>query len=323
MSSWTWHGGGLEAARRQFGDADWMDLSTGINPHPWPGAASLAIDWRRLPEPHALAGLETVAADYFGLSPRHVCAVPGTEAGLRLAGRLVGGRAAYRTPGYRTHRQMIAGAAPVTEASLEAYSGTLILANPNNPDGAVLATEWLVDLLDRRAANAWMLLDEAFVDADPRLSLASAIDDTRRLAIFRSFGKFFGLAGARLGFVLGPAWLIEAVRAALGAWPISAAAIAIGTAAYRDAEWIEATRAELRTRAAALDATLARAGHRAIGRCPLFRLVEVADGMALFERLAVQGILTRPFAEQPCWLRIGLPADRAALARLEAALAHG
>src|SRR3546814_14178438 len=82
---WTWHGGSLEAAKREFGDGDWIDLSTGINPHPWPGAA-MTFDWRRLPDPEHLARLERVAADYFGVGSGHVCAVPGSEIGLRLVG---------------------------------------------------------------------------------------------------------------------------------------------------------------------------------------------------------------------------------------------
>ncbi|MFS2108952.1 aminotransferase class I/II-fold pyridoxal phosphate-dependent enzyme [Sphingomonas sp. Sphisp140] len=320
MTSWTWHGGGLEAARRQFGGDDWLDLSTGINPHPWPGTDGLAIDWQRLPEPHALAALEAVAAGYFGLDPRHVCAVPGTEIGLRLVGGLIGGTARYIAPTYRTHGEMIADATPT--ALDEAGSGTLILANPNNPDGRILPPTRLLELLDARADAGWLLLDEAFADVDPALSLAGAIDDARRLVIFRSFGKFFGLAGVRLGFVLGPAPILDTVRAALGAWPVSAAAITIGTAAYRDRAWIETMRDQLQSEAEALDAILTGAGHRPTGACPLFRLIEVSEGMALFERLAGHAILTRPFAGQPRWLRIGLPGD-GGLARLEAALAHG
>jgi cobalamin biosynthesis protein CobC len=317
-ASWTWHGGGLEAARAHFGGTDWLDLSTGINPHPWPGTEALAIDWQRLPERHELAELEAAAADCFGLDPRHVCAVPGTEVGLRLAGSLIGGSAHYAAPTYRTHGEMIAGARPTTLDA--AVAGTLILANPNNPDGRALAPAQLLDLLDRRAPDGWLLLDEAFADTDPALSLASAIDDTRRLMVFRSFGKFFGLAGVRLGFVLGPQPMLDSIRATLGAWPISAAAIAIGTAAYRDRAWIGTTRTRLQDEAATLDATLVGAGYQATGACPLFRLIETPDGMALFEQLARHAILTRPFAEQPHWLRIGLPPCTDALDRLEAAL---
>jgi cobalamin biosynthesis protein CobC len=320
MTRWTWHGGGLDAARRHFGAGDWLDLSTGINPHAYP-TADIAIDWHRLPEPEALAALEAAAAAYFGCAPANLCAVPGTEVALRLVGQQIGGRAHHRTATYRTHAEMIAGARPA-EITTQTR-GTLVLANPNNPDGFVLTPDHLRSLLDSREEGEWLLLDEAFADTDPSLSLAGEIADNRRLAIFRSFGKFFGLAGLRLGFVLGPRAMLAPIRAVLGAWPLSAAAIAVGTRAYQDTAWIGATRTRLLAEAAALDACLAAAGHSPIGACPLFRLIDTPDAQTLFERFARHLILTRPFAEHPRWLRLGLPPGPQALHRLTEALAHG
>lgn len=319
---WTWHGGALAAAQRHFGgDADdWIDLSTGINPNPWPHADQIAIDWQRLPEPEALAALEAAAADVFGVDPVHVCAVPGSEIGLRLTGRLIGGAARHIAPAYRTHGAMIAGSDAIGWDDTARHDATLILANPNNPDGRRITPEALSALLDQRDAGSWLLVDEAFADCDPTASIAPRVGDAARLVVFRSFGKFFGLAGVRLGFVLGPQALLARLRELLGAWPVSAPAVAIGTAAYRDASWIATTRAELPHRAATLDALLARRGYTAIGACPLFRLIETRDAAALFDRLAHARILTRPFAERPDWLRLGLPADAAARTRLEAAL---
>jgi cobalamin biosynthetic protein CobC len=318
---WTWHGGGLEAAKRRFGGDDWIDLSTGINPHPWPGAATMAFDWQRLPDTQDLARLEAVAAGYFGVDASHVCAVPGTEIGLRMTGALIGGPAQHIAPGYRTHRAMIAGSTAVGSPDAGDPAGHLILANPNNPDGHTLAAGAMQDLLERR--SGWLLVDEAFADAGPASSIAASVSDGRRLIVFRSFGKFFGLAGVRLGFVLAPSDIVAALRERLGAWPLSAAAIAIGTVAYADTGWIAAARQRLGEEAAALDAMLVRRGHRPAGACPLFRLIEVDRAHALFERLARRAILTRPFADEPRWLRLGLPADAGALARLDAALADG
>jgi cobalamin biosynthetic protein CobC len=319
---WTSHGGGVVSARRHFGDGDWIDLSTGINPHPWPGAADMAFDWQRLPEPEALAALESVAASHFGVDPRHVCAVPGSEIGLRLVGALIGGPAQHIAPGYRTHGAMIAGSA-ATMFDAVRDGGTLILANPNNPDGRVIDRNAMQLLLRRRGSDGWLLVDEAFADADPAASVAAAVSDAQRLVVFRSFGKFFGLAGVRLGFVIAPHAIIVALRDRLGAWPLSAAAIAIGCAAYADHAWTAATRERLPRDAAALDAVLTAHRHQPIGSCPLFCLIAVDDARALFERLARRAILTRPFADQPRWLRIGLPADADALAQLETALADG
>lgn len=320
---WTWHGGGLETARRHFGAGDWIDLSTGINPHPWPRTADMAFDWQRLPDPVALAQLEAVAAVFFGVDACHVCAVPGSEIGLRLTGTLVGGPARHFVPSYRTHGEMIADCAPIELEAARRHDGTLILANPNNPDGRLTGAAAMQVLLSARGADDWLLVDEAFADVDPTMSVTALVDDGQRLIVFRSFGKFFGLAGVRLGFVIAPQTIVAALRERLGAWPLSAAAIAIGTAAYADRDWIAATRARLPADAAALDAMLTHQGHRPIGDCPLFRLIEVDDAQALFERLARRAILTRPFADQPRWLRIGLPANADTRARLEAALADG
>ena len=313
---WTWHGGGLEAARQRFGDGPWLDLSTGINPYPW--QSDVAIDWRRLPEEGSLAALERSAAAQFGADPAMVCAVPGTELGLRLVGGLLPGKAAWVAPTYGTYAEMFgAGRAIDVDDLAAADDDVLLVTNPNNPDGRLLSRERLLALLDR---NGWLLLDEAFAEATPEASLADLVGGDRRLIVFRSFGKYFGLAGLRLGFVIAPPAILAPLRRLLGAWPVSAAAIAIGTAAYRDTAWIAAMRVRLRDEAAALDALLDRCGFAARGASPLFRLIECDDGLALFDRLGGHFILTRPFAQQPRSLRIGLPADAEGYDRLEAAL---
>ncbi|MDF0542126.1 aminotransferase class I/II-fold pyridoxal phosphate-dependent enzyme [Sphingobium sp. H39-3-25] len=320
-SPWTFHGGRVEDARVRYGGARWLDLSTGINPHAWPTESLLPVDWRALPDENALKAMEEAAADYFGLSPRHLCAVPGTEIGLRLLGQLLPGPAAHVAPCYRTHGEMFAQSMVTDASGIGDHLGTLILANPNNPDGREIAPDRLIARIDApQTAGHWLIVDEAFTDTSPDISLASAVDNDRRLVICRSFGKFFGLAGVRLGFILGPESLIAQLRATLGAWPISAAAIAIGHAAYGDRSWIAAMRERLHADAAALDAVLLRHGLSPIGACPLFRLIETPDAMALFDRLARRAILTRPFDSHPRWLRLGLPGSPEALARLDEAL---
>src|SRR3546814_11363126 len=99
---------------------------------------------------------------------------------------------------------------PITFDELEnASGGTVILANPNNPDGRTIMPDFLADRLGRLSASSgWLVVDEAFADAVPEASLATQVRDNQRLILFRSFGKFFGLPGVRLGFVLGPRSLI-------------------------------------------------------------------------------------------------------------------
>ena len=323
MSAFTSHGGRLADARALYGGDDWIDLSTGISPFTWPGGDHLAVDWRHLPDPHDLAVMEAMAAACFGVHPDNLCTLPGSEAGLRLVGRMLDMPGRWLVPSYRTHGEIFTQGAPMRAGEEPPREATaLLLANPNNPDGRILPPARLLQWLDRlEDAGGWLIVDEAYADAVPACSLAGMVGNERRLILLRSFGKFFGLAGVRLGFLLGPRAVVAQVRRMMGEWPVSAAAIAFGTAAYRDRNWINETVVTLEEQAAKLDGVLAR--HRLQGRggCSLFRLVEVDDGLTLFDRLARRSILTRPFDEDRRWLRLGLPADAAALARLDRALA--
>ena len=332
MDGWLIHGGRLEAARAAWPDAPepWLDLSTGINPHSWPVVRAGTIDWHRLPGEAALARLEEVAAVAFGVMPEWVCALPGSEIGLRLFATLgLPGPVRYQAPGYRTHAEAFAVAAPVPAGALleEAErGGTILLANPSNPDGFVhkpAALAALAEALTRRGGQ--LIVDEAFADAIPGTSLLPhmARGEAVGAVVLRSFGKMFGLAGVRLGFaVAAPEWL-AGLRRRLGSWPVSTAAIVIGTAAYGDVEWIAETQARLVKECGRLDTVLCSHGLHPQGGSPLFRLLRTPGADALFERLARQGILTRPFDYAPDWLRLGLPGDAEALARLDRALGHG
>lgn len=324
MSGFTWHGGRLAEARAYYGGDRWIDLSTGINPEAWPGADALPVDWRGLPDPEQLRDLEAAAAAHFGVGPGQLCTVPGSEMGLRLIGRLIDLPARYFVPSYRTHGEIFADSRAIADlAGPPEEPVALLLANPNNPDGRVVPAArlrlWL-DWLEREAG--WLIVDEAYADALPDCSMAGEAGDDRRLILLRSFGKFFGLAGVRLGFLIGPRWLVAQARSLLGEWPVSAAAVTFGRAAYRDRSWIEATVAGLRQRAAGLDLLLAKHGLAGRGDCPLFRLIEVEDGFALFDHFARHAILTRPFEENRRWLRIGLPRDEEERMRLDEALAN-
>src|SRR3546814_12080479 len=98
---WTFHGGRLSEARSVYGDGaePWLDLSTSINPHCWPGVRDLPIDWRALPDERSLIELEAAAAACFSVHPYYLCALPGTELGLRLLGDVQIGRAWCRDRG--------------------------------------------------------------------------------------------------------------------------------------------------------------------------------------------------------------------------------
>ncbi|NYD91847.1 aminotransferase class I/II-fold pyridoxal phosphate-dependent enzyme [Sphingomonas melonis] len=304
------HGGRVAAARAAFGGADWIDLSTGIAPWAWPAAALPGLD--RLPEPAEIAALEAAAARAFGVADAaRVVAVPGTDLAMRLLAPLIGARApAVRHPGYAGHRAAWPDAELVADGP--GAHDLFVLASPANPDGRVADPAALRAL----AGRVTVLLDEAYADPAPGL----CPDASDRLIVLRSFGKFYGLPGLRLGFVVAGAGIAGGLRAMLGDWPVSSPAVAIGTAAYRDAAWRRAQASRMAEAGALLDGVLADAGLTLAGSAPLFRLVACDDAARLFETLARHAILTRPFADRADRLRIGLPRGAAALTRLAAAL---
>ncbi len=188
----------------------------------------------------------------------------------------------------------------------------IVLASPPIPMAESSIRRWR----GRIAGRMTLLVDEAYADPEPCLS-AMPWDG---LVTLRSFGEFYGLPGLRLGFAIAAAPLAERLRALLGDWPISAPAIAIGTAAYRDRAWREAQARRIAEQGAALDAILEEAGLVKSGGAALFRLVACEDAEGLFRHLAGRAILTRPFAGRPDRLRIGLPRDGEETDRLASAL---
>lgn len=324
MAALTHHGGRIDAAMALFPNAPapWLDLSTGINPVSWTPPAGMTINAGPLPDRGALARLEALAAAHFGVMPERVAAVPGSEMALRLLPLLgVAQPMIAVRPSYGTHGAV--ASVRVDHATLDDWAGRaggLLIANPNNPDGVHRSPEHLARLAQaQERAGGWLLLDEAFADAMPGPGFAG----DEQVVVLRSFGKFFGLAGMRLGFVIAAPGILARLRELLGDWPVSTHAILWGSAAYADREWIAATRIALVERARALDAVLARHGLVAQGSCPLFRMVETPEASGLFRRLAAAGILVRPFADAPERLRFGVPAAEAELERLDKALRHG
>ncbi len=320
------HGGALAAAAARYGIAgsDWLDLSTGINPAPYPLPALDPADFARLPDPAALAGLIAAARRAYGVADEAaVVPLPGSDLGLRLLPLLrQTGRVAVLSPTYSGHAEAwrASGHAVTPVATLTEAEGAdvVVLANPNNPDGRRSGRDAILKVLAHLPSDGLMLVDEAFADLEPALSLAPDLGDPR-LVLLRSFGKFYGLAGLRLGFALGSGSTVRRLSALVGDWPLSGPAITVGTCALGDANWQAATRLRLAEGRARLDAMLARHRLEVAGGTDLFRLVRSAEARALHEGLARQGIWTRIFADLPGAIRFGLPPEDG-FDRLERAL---
>jgi cobalamin biosynthetic protein CobC len=320
------HGGRLRAAAHHFAIplSDWLDLSTGINPLGWPVPPLPAEVWQRLPEDDD--GLEAAARDYYGAP--ELLPVAGSQAAIQALPRLrAPSRVAVLTPGYAEHaaawraagHQVRATTAAGIESILQDIE-VLVVIHPNNPTGERFASGQLHAWHQRLSARGgWLVIDEAFMDATPAHSLA-AQTLAPGLIVLRSLGKFFGLAGLRVGFVLASPALLAQLRARLGPWSVSNPARWVATAALRDHAWQQATRQRLHAAGARLTALLEHQGFEVSGSCAHFAWMRSFQAQALWSALARQGILTRLFCE-PASLRLGLPGSPQDWHRLEQALA--
>jgi cobalamin biosynthetic protein CobC len=328
-ASVTDHGGSLARARALFPHAPepWVDLSTGINPHSYPLFDLPATSFLRLPEPGRIGQLAVVAATAYGApSVSHVVPAPGTQILLPLVAALVpAGRAFVLSPTYAEHRRTAAltGHEVHEVAEFEALfdADIAILVNPNNPDGRVVERSRLLSLAESmRRKGGLLVVDEAFMEVGPREQSVAGDVASGGLVVLRSFGKFFGLAGVRLGFALATERQVEHLGAMLGPWAVAGPALELGLKALGDSSWQEAMRARLAQEAGALDVLFARYGLPVIGGTSLFRFLRLTEAQSLFEAFGRRGILLRNFAERPHDLRVGLPADSREMGRIEAAL---
>ena len=308
------HGGGLDAAAEEFGGArsDWLDLSTGINPESYPisDLDLTAHDWTALPDQGADAALCAAARRFWQVPAQaDILAVPGCSAAiaqipaLQNSGQAEIARRSYNehAAAFRFHGWQVEDLSPSPAAR--------VVVHPNNPTGTFQPQITPAPLT---------VIDESFCDVAPAQSHIAQAKQPGHI-ILKSFGKFWGLAGLRLGFAIGDPELIDALRQRLGPWPVSGVALKIGAAALTDATWADQTRARLATDAERLDQLMQRKNARPMGACLLFRTYEVADARQLHHHLAQRKIWTRVFPYSQTWIRLGLP-PQDQWERLEAAL---
>ncbi|WP_428429084.1 threonine-phosphate decarboxylase CobD [Pararhizobium sp.] len=322
------HGGGVTEAAAVYGGKpeDWLDLSTGINPNPvtLPNVPMQA--WHRLPDRHLVDSARHAAAKYYCSADILPLPVPGTQSVIQLLPRLVtpGRRIAIFGPTYGEYARAVISAGFVideisTPDQLRPDHGLAVLVNPNNPTGRTFSPTDILGMAQRMKANGGLLLvDEAFGDTEPHLSVAGQAAGHDNLIIFRSFGKFFGLAGLRLGFVVAAEPVLSAFQEWLGPWAVSGPALVMATELMGGDT--QAVQSLILERKEGLDAVLRQAGLRITGGTPLFTLIEQRRASDLHEHLCRERILTRKFGYAPSWLRIGLAPDAAGDTRLADAL---
>lgn len=313
------HGGDIDMAAARYGEGDWIDLSTGINRRPWPIAELEDHAWRALPTAAAERRLTEVAADWFRCKPSSVLPVAGASAAIQLVPRLLPrGHAAILAPSYNEHAASLRCAGwAITECErIEDMAGAdlAVVVNPNNPDGR----EWRPEVLAELAGQAGhLIVDESFADPRPDLSLAPSLPENA--IILRSFGKFWGLAGLRLGFVIAAPAMLRQIAEAAGPWSVSGPALEIGSAAMADHGWADAAVMYHSEASLRLDRLAMAAGWHPLGGTHLFRLYDTEDAAAAQDRLAHAHIWTRRFPYSDHWLRLGIPGNSREWDRLIAA----
>jgi cobalamin biosynthetic protein CobC len=305
------HGGGLDAAIARYGGnrAGWLDLSTGINPVPYPMPQLPADAWTALPDKGAFAQLYARARSFWNVpKSADIIAATGASAIIAAIPRILPKGSVYIPgPTYNEHGAAFRAAGwELASASPHA----MVAVHPNNPDGHLWS--------DQTASADFTVIDESFCDVAPEASLIAMAAQPQRL-VLKSFGKFWGMAGMRLGFAIGDPALIAELREILGPWQVSGPALAIGTEALSDPQWADETRARLSRDAAKLDGLMTGKGAALVGGTTLFRLYEVADAQNWQHRLAQHHVWSRTFPYNPRWLRLGLPAPER-WDQLEAAL---
>ncbi len=316
------HGGDIDRARAEYGGTaqDWIDLSTGINRRPYP-LPDLPDDvWRALPTAMAEAALVQSARLAYG-TDAPILPLAGAQAAIQMIPRLLSpGRARVLGPTYNEHAASLRAAGwhveDVYHPDALAGADLAVIVNPNNPDGRVWSPEEIMEL---RGSVGTLVVDESFADALPEVSVASEARD-QGLWVLRSFGKFYGLAGVRLGFVLGYGADLDRLRDMAGPWSVSGPALEIGRKALADLDWAAATRPRLIADAARLDDMVAATGWTLVGGTPLFRTYEVGNAVEVQASLARSQIWTRVFPYAPGWIRLGLPGTTSEWDRLTDAL---
>ena len=328
------HGGNLDDALSVYGGSrdEWCDLSTGINPFAYPFQMPDTDKLSQLPDRQALERLETLARSYYQISNQSfdIMAVAGAQMAIStlcplLAGKLAHNHpeqpasAAILSPTYNEYERCLkrTGMAVSHASEIKTLFGAelAVICSPNNPTGIQLTSGHIHEVASH---TEYLILDESFADMTDISPYSAEQTPAKNSIILKSFGKFFGLAGLRLGFVIGAEDFIAALREHIGPWPVSGMAIEIAIQAFSDSSWHASTCASLRQLSDQMDHLAVSAGLSVLGGTPLFRLYQAENASAFQHHLAQYQLWSRCFSYAPDWIRLGIapPAD---MPRLEQA----
>ena len=323
------HGGDLSAAVSRFGGSreEWLDLSSGINHSSYPFNKAAALEAiGSLPSQGDLVDCLAAARRAYGVPDEvSIVASPGTQSLIQAMPVLLGTNQSCLIlgPTYSEHQRAMARAgvdvAMVQELPKDFFPGDcLLIVNPNNPDGRQMEAGTLIELAAKlEKQRGLLIIDEAFADVVPELSVVSELGSMPNCVVLRSFGKFFGMSGIRLGFLLGHEFQLSKIRDMLGPWAVSTPALRVGTESLSDVKWQQQQRKQMAARAEKLDQVLEKHSLYVAGGTPLFRLVIKEDARELHRKMAEKHIWTRVFDYRTDYIRFGIPIDKKALDRLD------
>lgn len=308
------HGGNLTQAAKTYGIplTSWLDLSTGINPQLYPVPSIPSQVWQRLPD--ANEALIAAACAYYGC--QSLLPTAGSQAVIQVLPRLRPSchiampKTMYQehAHAWKNHGHTVTFFDELPDEKILKKTDVLLLCNPNNPTGKRYPKSQLLAWHAMLAARgAWLVIDEAFMDMTPAESLADYAHQ-EGLFVLRSLGKFFGLAGARIGFLIAHKSMLNAAKEIIGPWTVTGPSEFVATQALLDTNWQTNTRQQLATKRIALQALLKDHDFTLLGNTDLFQLASCKNAALMHQALAKQGVWTRLFENIPA-LRFGLPPD--------------
>ncbi|WP_286235147.1 threonine-phosphate decarboxylase CobD [Thalassotalea sediminis] len=316
------HGGQLRKVSEQYHIPvdEWLDLSTGIAPFSYPVPAIPQIIWQQLPQysPELL----TAAKQYYHCD--NVLVSNGSQAIISILPTLWQKQNRKSTQvylpfkGYKEHAQAWGNAGFEVHwyydelPALEQLTSNcvLVVINPNNPTGKLFSRGTLT--IYQRAVTerqGLFIIDEAFMDViTPNQSMSGYINGNNTL-VLKSFGKFFGLAGLRIGFIIANQQWLTLLAEHLGPWQVNGPAQFIAVKAMQDAKWQAQQKEKLSQQRLALKKLLLNYFGDDINGTDLFLTVNLnnqSQAMYMYDSLCQQGVYVRLTDDQHS-LRFGIP----------------
>ncbi|WP_117235498.1 threonine-phosphate decarboxylase [Vibrio maerlii] len=337
------HGGKLLEAIGVYGGSkeEWVDVSTGVSPYTYPVTSIPLEAWNRLPEDND--GLEIAAQSYYNSRITPV-AIAGSQAAIMLLPLIVTehlgrcGTICLPSVGYKEHQHAWQKLRHNNQMwDLDFYddipsdeqvkrADVILIINPNNPTGYFIDQQTMHRLQQQlHAKGGRLIVDEAFMDCTPEKSILPTFNTQSKLdenlIVLRSVGKFFGLAGARVGFVFAVSPILQKLREEIGPWTVTGPARWVVNQALQDGTWQQQTRQQLKTDITRLESLISNAWRCHYTSGNLFVTAYLNNAEITHQTMCKNQVLARLCDENNA-IRFGLPKQDWQWDRLEQVLKY-